>query len=91
MRNDAAATTAPATVFHLISARTAASGLTAAGDLSSASAPAAGPFLSGTLSFTGQPMGTMASGTISGNLVAKFDSIGAQSLPAGNDGMLMQQ
>lgn len=91
MRTDAAATTAPATVFHLISARTGASGLAAAADLSTASAPAAGPFLSGTLSFAGQAMGTMASGAISGNFAAKFDSIGSQSLPAGNDAMLMQQ
>jgi hypothetical protein len=91
MWTDAAAATAPATVFHLISARTGASGLTTAADLSSASAPAAGPFLSGTLAFTGQPMGTMATGTVTGGFTAKFDSIGAQSLPAGNDAMLMQQ
>ena len=80
-----------ASVFHMISARAGASGLAAAGDLGSATAAAAGPFLSGTLSFTGEPMGTMASGTIAGDFVARFDSIGAQSLPAGNDGMLMQR
>jgi hypothetical protein len=91
MRTDAPAATAPATVLHLISARTGASGLAAAADLSSASAPAAGPFLGGTLSFAGQPMGTMAPGAISGDFTAKFDSIGAQALPAGTDGMLMQQ
>lgn len=80
-----------ASVFHMISAKAGGSGLAAAGDLGSATAAAAGPFLSGTLSFTGEPMGTMASGTISGDFAARFDSIGTQSLPAGNDGMLMQR
>ena len=80
-----------ASVFHMISAKAGASGLTAAADLGSATAAAAGPFLSGTLAFTGEPMGTMASGTISGDFAARFDSIGTQTLPAGNDGMLMQR
>jgi hypothetical protein len=91
MRTDTASATAPANVFHMISAGTGASGLQAAGDMSSATAPAAGPFLAGTLTFAGEPMGTMATGTIAGDFTAKFDSIGAQSLPAGNDGMLMQR
>jgi hypothetical protein len=89
MRTDTPA--AGASVFHMISAATGASGLDAAGDLSTATAAAAGPFLAGTLSFAGESMGTMATGTVSGDFVAKFDSIGTQSLPAGNDGMLMQQ
>jgi hypothetical protein len=72
-------------------ANTGASGLDAAGDNSTAKVTGAGPFLGGTLSFDGEPMGSMASGTVSGDLVAKFDSIGSQSLPAGNDAMLMQR
>jgi hypothetical protein len=91
MRNDAPAATAPASVFHLISAQTGATGLDAAADLSSATAAAAGPFLSGTLAFAGQPLGTMATGTISGDFAARFDSIGAQGPAAGTSGMLMQQ
>jgi hypothetical protein len=90
-RMDAAAATAPATVFHMISATAGAAGLDAAADLSSATAAAAGPFLSGTLSFAGEAMGTMAAGAVSGDFTARFDSIGAQSLPAGNDAMLMQR
>jgi hypothetical protein len=90
-RMDAASATAPATVFHMISAAAGAAGLDAAADLSSATAAAAGPFLSGTLSFAGEAMGSMATGAVSGDFTARFDSIGAQSLPAGNDAMLMQR
>jgi hypothetical protein len=89
MRTDAPS--APASVLHMISARTGAAGLEAAGDLSTATARAAGPFLSGTLSFAGEGMGTMATGAATGDFTAKFDSIGAQSLPQGNDAMLMQR
>lgn len=91
MRMDPDAATAPASVMHMISAQTGASGLQAAGDLSSASAPAAGPFLAGTLGFAGEGMGTMATGTLTSALTAKFDSIGAQTLPAGNDAILMNR
>jgi hypothetical protein len=89
MRMDAAAASAPASVMHMITGSTGASGLTAAPDLSSASAPATGPFLSGQLAFHGEPMGTMTMGTITGDYAAKFDSIGTQRLPEDNDGMLM--
>ena len=90
MRSDAQASTAPASVMHIISAQTGAAGLDAAGDLSTATAAGTAPFLAGTLSFAGESMGTMAMGTLSGDFAAKFDSIGTQTLPAGNDAMLMQ-
>jgi hypothetical protein len=91
MRSDDAAATAPATVFHMITATTGAAGLDAAGDLSSATAAAAGPFFSGALSFAGEPTGTMATGTLSGSFTAKFDSIPAFTPVAGAEAMLMQQ
>ena len=85
------ADTPGAKVMHMISGTTGADGLTASDDLSSATAKAAGGFLSGTLSFSGEPMGTMSMGTVSGDFAAAFDSIGTQRLPAGNDGMLMRR
>jgi hypothetical protein len=91
MRTDTASATAPASVFHMISATTGASGLDAASDLTSAKAAAAGPFFSGTLSFAGEATGTMATGTLSGTFTAKFDSIPAFTPAAGADAMLMQQ
>lgn len=91
MRMDAATATSPASVLHMITAETGASGLDAAADLSRASLAGAGPFLSGTLTFSGEPMGTMATGETAGSLTAKFDSIGAQVLPAGTSAMLMQR
>jgi hypothetical protein len=90
MRSDDPAATAPASVFHMITANTGESGLHAASDLQNASAPAAGPFLLGQLAFAGEPMGSMATGTISGDFAAKFDSIGQQQLPEGTDAILMQ-
>jgi hypothetical protein len=81
----------PASVMHMITASTGASGLNAAPDLSSASAPATGPFLTGQLAFAGEPMGTMTTGAISGAYAARFDSIGTQRLPEGNDAMLMRR
>jgi hypothetical protein len=90
-RMDPAASTAPASVLHMITAATGESGLHASSDLQNASAPAAGPFLLGQLAFAGTPMGTMSTGTISGDFAAKFDSIGQQWLPEGNDAMLMQR
>jgi hypothetical protein len=89
MRMDPAAATAPASVMHLISSQTGAAGLDAAADLSKATAAGVAPFLSGTLSFEGEAMGGMATGPLSGDFAAKFDSIGTQSLPAGTDAMLM--
>jgi hypothetical protein len=91
MRTDTASATAPAGVFHMISATTGASGLDAASDLSSAKAAAAGPFFGGSLSFSGEAMGTMATGTLSGDFTAKFDSIPAFTPAAGADAMLMQR
>jgi hypothetical protein len=87
MRTDAPG--GSASVSHIISAETGASGLEAAADLSTANAAGVSPFLGGTLSFTGEGMGTMATGTVSGDFAAKFDSIGTQKLPEGNDAMLM--
>jgi hypothetical protein len=91
MRTDSASATAPASVFHMISATTGASGLDAASDLASAKAAGAGPFFSGTLGFAGEAMGTMATGTLSGGFTAKFDSIPAYTPAAGADAMLMQR
>ena len=91
MRTDTASATAPASVFHMITATTGASALEAAGDLSSAKATAAGPFFSGTLTFAGEPSGTMASGTLAGGFTAKFDAIGAFTPAAGAEAMLMRQ
>lgn len=91
MRTDKAEATAPASVFHMITAPTGASGLDAAADLSTATAAAAGPFFSGKLGFAGTASGTMASGTLSGDFTAKFDSIPAFAPAAGADAMLMQQ
>jgi hypothetical protein len=91
MRTDTASATAPASVLHMITATTGASGLDAAGDLSTAKAAAAGPFFSGSLSFSGTPSGGMATGTLSGDFTAKFDSIPAFTPAAGADAMLMQQ
>ncbi len=91
LRNDAAAATAPATVMHMITASAPAASFTAAADLASATVSGAAPFLGGTLSFAGEGAGTVASGTVSGDLTAKFDSIGAQRLPAGTTATLMQR
>ena len=92
MNSEDQGATAPASVFHMIMATTGASGLDAAADLTTAKAPAAGPFLSGTLSFAGEAAGsTMASGTASGDFTAKFDVIKPYTVPAGATAMLMQQ
>lgn len=91
MRSDTASATAPATVFHMITATTGASGLDAAADLTTAKAAAAGPFFSGALGFSGTPSGGMATGTLSGDFTAKFDSIPAFSPETGADAMLMQR
>lgn len=92
MSSEDPAASAPASVFHMIMAQTGASGLDAAADLATATAPAAGPFLSGTLSFAGEAAGdTMSSGTASGDFTAKFDVIKPFAVPAGATAMLMQQ
>jgi hypothetical protein len=91
MRTDAPAATAPASVMHMINASAPASGFTAAADLASATVTGAAPFLGGTLSFSGEAAGPVASGTVGGELTAKFDSIGAQRLPAGTTATLMRR
>lgn len=92
MNSEDQAATAPASVFHMIMATTGVSGLDAAADLTTAKAPGAGPFLSGTLSFAGEAAGaTMATGTASGDFTAKFDVIKPFTVPAGATAMLMQQ
>lgn len=85
------AETPGASVMHIISGTTGAAGLEAADDLSSATAKGAGGFLTGTMSYAGEPMGTMSSGTVSGDFAALFDSIGTQRVPAGNDAILMRR
>jgi hypothetical protein len=92
MNTEDQAATAPASVFHMIMAKAPASGLDTAADLSTATAAAAGPFLSGSLSFTGTPTGSdMSAGTASGTFTAKFDSIAPFTVPAGATAMLMTQ
>jgi hypothetical protein len=68
------------TVMHAISAKAAKASFEAAADLSTARLAAAGPFLSGTLSFaSATATGGSAFGELSGDFVAKFDSIGHRS------------
>lgn len=77
---------APASVMHMISSSGAGlTNITAA----TATTPGLAPFLTGQGSFAGEAMGTMAIGTLSGSLVAKFDSIGDVAL-MGDGAMLMQ-
>jgi hypothetical protein len=84
--------TAPARVSHIITARAGASGLQAASDLSSATAAGAAPFLGGTLRFAGDAFGSMATGTLSGDFTAKFDSIGRIAFASDEpDAMLMRR
>lgn len=90
--NDAAAKVAPASsAMHMIVASAPASGFTVAADLSSAAVAAAAPFLSGALSFQGEAFGDMATGALAGGLTARFDSIGAQTVPADATGMLIRR
>lgn len=91
-RMDDAATTAPASIMHLINAPGSGSAFSPAGDLSSATGTAVAPFFGGAFSFAGESMGSMATGALSGDLVAKFDSIGTQQIAAGSpDAMLMKR
>jgi hypothetical protein len=91
MKMDGATQTAPASVSHMISSPAAANGLTAAADLSSASAVGAAPFLAGTMTFAGEGLGQMASGTVGGDFAARFDSIGTQRPPADAIATLMRR
>lgn len=91
MRMDEAAATAPATVMHMISAPGGAAAFAPAADLSSATGSAVTPFFRGAFAFASDtPIGSGAMGTLSGDLVAAFDSIGTQAIAAGSpDAMLM--
>jgi hypothetical protein len=90
MRMDDEAATAPATITHLISAPGGAAAFSPAGDLTAATGTGVSPFFSGAFSFAGEAMGTMSMGTLSGDLAARFDSIGTQAIAASSpDAMLM--
>jgi hypothetical protein len=92
MRIDDEAATAPASIMHLINAPGGAAAFAPASDLSGATGTGVGPFLTGAFSFAGEPFGTMASGKLSGDLVANFDSIGAQQIASGApDAILMSR
>lgn len=89
--SEAAAKAAPATsALHMITAAAPASGFTVADDLSTARVAAVAPFLAGELAFQGESTGTMATGAFTGSLVARFDSIGDQTLPADASAMVMR-
>ena len=90
MRMDDEAATAPASIVHLISARGGASAFSPAADLTAATGSAVAPFFAGAFEFAGENLGTMGMGTLSGDLAAKFDSIGTQAIASGApDAMLM--
>jgi hypothetical protein len=90
MRMDAESATAPASIMHLISAPGGAAAFSPSGDLTSATGTAVGPFFAGAFSFAGESMGSMSMGTLSGDLAARFDSIGTQAIAAGSpDAMLL--
>jgi hypothetical protein len=92
MRTDDEAKAAPASVMHLINAPGTSSAFAPAADLSSAKGTAVSPFFSGAFTFASDmAMGTMATGTLSGDLAARFDSIGTQQLAAGSDAQLMKR
>ncbi len=74
MRTEDPAATAPAAIAHMITAEGAA--LQHAGDFSSATVTGLSPFLTGSGAFAGQSYGTGAFGTLSGDLTARFDSVG---------------
>jgi hypothetical protein len=59
--------------------------------MTSATAKAAGAFLAGSLSFTGEPRGSMSMGTLSGDFAAKFDSIGTLPVAAGGPDAMLRQ
>jgi hypothetical protein len=91
MRMDEAAATAPASIIHMITAPGGAAAFSPTSDLSSATGSAVAPFFTGAFSFAADTtMGTMAIGKLGGDLVAAFDSIGAQPIAAGSpDAMLV--
>ena len=90
IRNDDAAAAAPASVMHMISAPGTSSAFAPAADLSSATGSGISPFFSGAFSFASEmPMEGMSTGTLTGDLAAKFDSIGTQQFAG--DAMLMSR
>jgi hypothetical protein len=92
MRSDDDAQTAPASIMHMINAPGPASAFAPSADLSSATGSGVAPFFSGSFDFASEePMAGMASGTLNGDLAARFDSIGTQPLAAGADAMLMKR
>jgi hypothetical protein len=90
MRMDDEATTAPGSIMHMITAPGGAAAFSPAADLLSATGSAITPFFSGAFTFSGENLGSMGMGTLTGDLAAKFDSIGTQQIAAGSpDAMLM--
>jgi hypothetical protein len=91
MRMDEAGATAPASIMHLINAPGGAAAFAPSADLASATGSAVSPFFKGAFSFASDmAMGTTAMGKLSGDLVAAFDSIGAQPIAAGSpDAMIV--
>jgi hypothetical protein len=83
------AATAPLQVMHMISATGGV--FDNASDFSSASVTGAGQFITGKLAFTSDSgYGSGAVGTAAGDLTAKFDSVGAISLTAGDEPTTIQ-
>jgi hypothetical protein len=86
MQMEDRATTAPAQIMHMISG--SGNGLVVGGGGLTATSKAISPFLSGTGDFTGEGgAGTVVTGTLAGDLRARFDSIGAIGIAG--DAMLM--
>lgn len=84
LRMDDSAATAPLQIMHQISAGGGV--FDTAPDLSSASVTGSGPFLSGKLAFASDSaFGSSAIGTATGDLTAKFDSVGDVALTAGDE------
>jgi hypothetical protein len=87
LQMDDRAATAPAQIMHMITAP-GNPGLEIGGGGMTATAKANTPFLTGTGTFAGEGgAGPMVTGTLSGNLRAAFDSIGA--IDIAGDAMLM--
>jgi hypothetical protein len=85
MRSEDPAATAPATIMHMISAP--GSGLAVAADNASATVKGITPFIAGSGTFSGDPFPGGATGTLGGDVVAHFDSIG--DVAFGGDATLM--
>lgn len=90
MRMDDATKTAPASIFHMISAPGTSAAFNFAADLTSATGAGVTPFFSGTFNFAAEStFDGMAMGALTGDFAAKFDSIGRQSI-ASDNAMLMK-